>query len=161
MPQPGTFSPTFSEYLASRVVITSDPLCSDGGGWGSKGVSCLVGLTSPIWCFIGPDAGAHMAEELKDASRQLPKAMMWATFINGVMGIAMIITFCFCITDMAMVFNAETDFPVINIIREATGSTAGTCVLGSILVVLLFFSTVTTIASASRQTWAFSRDQVP
>lgn len=32
--------------------------------------------------------------------------------------------------------------------------------LGSLLVILLFFSTVTTIASASRQTWAFSRDQV-
>lgn len=28
------------------------------------------------------------------------------------------------------------------------------------LVVLLFFSTVTTTASASRQIWAFSRDQV-
>lgn len=32
----------------------------DGGGWGNKGLSCLIGLTSPIWCFIGPDAGAHM-----------------------------------------------------------------------------------------------------
>jgi amino acid transporter len=38
----------------------------------------MIGLTSPIWCFIGPDAGAHMSEELKDASIQLPKAMMWS-----------------------------------------------------------------------------------
>jgi choline transport protein len=32
-------------------------------------------------------------------------------------------------------------------------------VLGGLLVLLLFFSTVTTIASASRQVWAFSRDR--
>lgn len=34
---------------------------SNGGGWSSQGVSCLVGLTTPIWCFIGPDAGAHVS----------------------------------------------------------------------------------------------------
>ena len=34
-----------------------------------------------------------MSEELKDASLKLPKAMMWATTINGVLGIAMVITF--------------------------------------------------------------------
>ena len=49
---------------------------SNGGGWSSTGLSCLVGLSTPIWCFIGPDAGAHMSEELKDASVQLPKAML-------------------------------------------------------------------------------------
>ena len=33
----------------------------NGGGWSSQGLSCLVGLATPIWCFIGPDAGAHMS----------------------------------------------------------------------------------------------------
>lgn len=49
---------------------------SNGGGWSTTGVSSLVGLFNPLWCFIGPDAGAHMSEELKDASAVLPKAMM-------------------------------------------------------------------------------------
>ena len=77
----------------------------NGGGWPNKGLSCLIGLTSPIWCFIGPDAGAHMSEELKDASIQLPKAMMWSIFLNGVMGITMLITFCFCIHDVEAFVN--------------------------------------------------------
>ncbi|TKA22313.1 hypothetical protein B0A50_08038 [Salinomyces thailandicus] len=145
-----------ADHAPAKEVFTT---FYDGGGWGNKGLSCLVGLTSPIWCFIGPDAGAHMSEELKNASLQLPRAMIWATVANGVMGIAMIITFCFCITDLEQLLSLETDFPIINIIQNATGSFAGTCVLGSVLVILLFFSTVTTIASASRQTWAFSRDQ--
>ncbi|KAK3068504.1 hypothetical protein LTR53_013875 [Teratosphaeriaceae sp. CCFEE 6253] len=59
----------------------------DGGGWGNLGLATLVGIGSPLWCFVGPDAGAHMSEELKDASLQLPRGMMWATFFNGVMGV--------------------------------------------------------------------------
>ncbi|KAK5681067.1 hypothetical protein LTS10_006827 [Elasticomyces elasticus] len=137
---------------ASQVFTTFH----DGGNWNNIGLSCLVGLTTPIWCFIGPDAGAHMSEELKDASLQLPKAMMWATFGNGIMGIGMLITFCFCITDLEKLLAA--DMPIIQVLFDATGSNAGTIILGSVLLVLLFFSTVTTIASASRQVWAFSRD---
>ncbi|KAK0304625.1 hypothetical protein LTR82_017132 [Friedmanniomyces endolithicus] len=133
---------------------------NDGGGWGNMGLSCLVGLATPIWCFIGPDAGAHMSEELKDASLQLPKAMMWAILGNGVMGIAMLITFCFCITDLDALLSDGSQYPIIQVLFNATSSYAGTIILGSVLLVLLFFSTVTTVASASRQTWAFSRDCV-
>lgn len=28
---------------------------NDGGGWGSVGLSTLVGIGSPLWFFIGPD----------------------------------------------------------------------------------------------------------
>lgn len=66
----------------------------------------------------------------------------------------------FCITDIEYLVNLESDFPIIDVLLRATGSKAATCVLGAMLVVLLFFSTVTTTASASRQIWAFSRDQV-
>lgn len=77
------------------------------------------------------------------------------------MGIAMTITFCFCITNLQDIVGPDaTSFPIIQVIFNATDSYAATCVLGSLLVVLLFFSTVTTIASASRQVWAFSRDRV-
>ena len=44
-----------------------------------------------------------MSEELEDASIQLPRAMMLATVLNGVLGIAMMITFCFCILDIDQV----------------------------------------------------------
>lgn len=99
----------------------------------------------------------------------------WATLANGIMGITMIISFwlvpshptlmntdlcSFCIQDLEDLLNSDSDFPIISIIYNATESQAGTLVLGSILVILLFFSTVTTIASASRQIWAFSRDGV-
>lgn len=64
----------------------------DGGEWSSMDVSALVALSTPLWCFVGPDAGAHMSEELKDASVMLPKAMMWAVFFNGIFGCIMVRT---------------------------------------------------------------------
>lgn len=27
----------------------------DGGGWGGIGLSTLVGIVTPLWCFVGPD----------------------------------------------------------------------------------------------------------
>lgn len=147
-----------AEHVPASTVFTE---FHNGGGWSSQGLSCLTGLATPVWCFIGPDAGAHMSEELKDASLQLPKAMMWATFANGIMGVTMMITFCFCITNLDDIVGPDSsDFPVIEVIFNATGSYAGACILGSILLILLYFSTVTTVASASRQVWAFSRDNV-
>jgi amino acid transporter len=67
----------------------------------------------------------------------------------------------FCIIDIDQVVGDDaSQFPVMQIIFTSTGSYAATCVLGTLLIVLLFFSTVTTVASASRQIWAFSRDHV-
>jgi len=65
----------------------------------------------------------------------------------------------FAITDLEGLLNNDSLVPIIGVIQSSTGSHAATCVLGTVLLVLIFFSTVTTIASASRQIWAFSRDQ--
>jgi len=53
-----------SDHVPAKRVFTE---FQDGGGWGSMGLSTLVGIGSPLWFFIGPDAGAHMSEELKGA----------------------------------------------------------------------------------------------
>lgn len=131
----------------------------DGGQWGSLSISALVGLSTPLWCFLGPDAGAHMSEELKDASITLPKAMMWAVFFNGVFGIIMMITFVICGGALESVLSSPTDQPVLQAVYNATGSVAGTLVMGSMLVLLMFFAAVSVAAASSRQIWAFSRDK--
>ncbi|KAJ8107514.1 hypothetical protein OPT61_g8810 [Boeremia exigua] len=131
----------------------------DGGSWGSLGISALVGLSTPLWCFIGPDAGAHMSEELKDASVVLPRAMMWAVFFNGVFGIIMMITFVFCGGALDSVIDSPTGVPVLQAVYNATGSVAGTVIMGAILVILVFFAAVSVTAASSRQIWAFARDK--
>lgn len=64
----------------------------------------------------------------------------------------------FCIPNINAVINTPTDQPILQVIYNITGSYAAACVLGSVLVVIVFIATLTNIAAASRQTWAFARD---
>lgn len=145
-----------SDHAPASQVFTR---FSDGGGWGSTGLSCLVGITTPLWCFLGPDAGTHMAEELKDASRVLPSAMVWATFFNGLLGLVMLITFCFCLGNVDDVLNSPTGVPIIQVLYNSTASMAGTTVLTVVLILSSMVSTITCAAASSRQMWAFARDK--
>lgn len=50
-----------------------------------------MGLITPLTSLLGADAAVHMAEELKDAGRILPRAMIWTSAINGVLGFTMLV----------------------------------------------------------------------
>jgi len=147
---------TMAKRQPTKMVFTT---WTNYGGWSSTGLSAFVGLSTPLWCFIGPDAGVHMAEELKDASSLLPKAMMWGVFLNGVLGCIMIITFMICGGASDAVIASLTGQPVLQAIYNATGSIAGTEAMGALLLILLFFAAVSVTAASSRQLWSFARDR--
>jgi choline transport protein len=48
-------------------------------------------MITNVGAFVGGDAPAHMAEELKSASKLLPRAMLWNVMVNGVMGFIMLV----------------------------------------------------------------------
>ncbi|KAF2472816.1 amino acid transporter [Lindgomyces ingoldianus] len=130
----------------------------DNAGWGNVGLSCLVGQLAPIFSLLGSDAATHMSEELRDASYTLPRAMLWTAISNSILGLVMLITFCFCLGDVESVISTPTMFPHIQVIYNATNSLAGTTVLASITVILAVFGCVNNVATSSRQLFAFARD---
>lgn len=132
---------------------------SDGGGWGNQGLSCLIGMLSPIFSFIGPDSATHMSEELRDASKTLPRAMVATALINGSMGFIMLITFCMVLGNVEEVLATPTMQPFIQVFYNSTQSYSGTNVMTTIMIVMATFGCVTNIATSSRQLWAFARDQ--
>ncbi|OQO08167.1 hypothetical protein B0A48_06961 [Cryoendolithus antarcticus] len=145
-----------ADVSPAREVFTT---FSNGGGWSSQGLSCLVGILSPVFSFIGPDSATHMSEELRDASRSLPLAMMWTAAVNGAMGFVMIVTFCMVIGDLQTVLSTPTGYPFIQVFYNTTHSLAGTSVMTAILIIMLLFGCVTNFATSSRQLWAFARDK--
>lgn len=118
-----------SEHAPAKQVFTQ---FSDNGGWGNTGLSALVGITTPLWRFLGPDAGAHMSEELKDASRVLPSGMMWGSFFNALLGLLMLITLCFYLGPdwqdnvLGVTSPTQTGIPVIQVLYNSTNSIAAT-----------------------------------
>ncbi|KAJ0426478.1 amino acid/polyamine transporter I [Aspergillus carlsbadensis] len=132
---------------------------NNGGGWNSAGTATLVGFSTTITSMIGYDCSVHMCEEINDASRTLPKAMMSAVGVNACLGFIMIITICFTLGDVESVLETPTGFPFIQIFYNTTQSYAATNTMTAILVITLTASTITEVATASRQLWSFARDK--
>ncbi|KAK2808798.1 hypothetical protein FQN50_004471 [Emmonsiellopsis sp. PD_5] len=105
-----------------------------------------------------PDAATHIAEEIKDASRIVPWCMVSTALLNGSLGFIMLLTFLFTMGDLEAVLSPATGFSFITAFMNATGSKAATTGLACILLVLEVCSAISVLATVSRQSFAFARD---
>ncbi|OCK76744.1 putative GABA permease [Lepidopterella palustris CBS 459.81] len=139
----------------SKAVFTE---FSNNGGWSSTGTSTMIGLITPIISMLGFDCSVHMSEEVKDAGRTLPRAMMWSVGLNAVLGFIMVLTLCYTLGDQASILASATGYPFIQVFFNVTNSFAGTNAMTAILIITLTSSCISEIATASRQLWSFARD---
>jgi amino acid transporter len=100
-----------------------------------------------------------MAEEVKNASTIVPWCMITTILLNGFLGFATVVVFCFCLGDLTTDLASPTGYDFIQVFYSATNSNAGTSVMTAILITLVICATFGFLATASRQTWAFARDQ--
>ncbi|KAL4815125.1 amino acid/polyamine transporter I [Aspergillus spinulosporus] len=131
---------------------------SNQGGWSSIGLSVMIGQISAIYGSLSSDATAHMSEEVSNAGRNVPLAIAWGYFTNGIMAIALLIAYLFSIPSVEDALSDETGFPFLYVFRNAV-STAGVNGLTSIILIPVIFSNIFFNASTSRQTFAFARDK--
>jgi amino acid transporter len=127
-------------------------------GYPSAGLSWLIGQSASAILFIGYDGACHMAEEVQNASMNVPRAMFFTIFINGALGFSTYIFILYCFGDPNEALKGTYGLPFIEIFYNATGSKAGTTAMISLLIAMYIFATFGFVASASRQAWAFSRD---
>lgn len=88
-------------------------------GWQNEGVQWSIGLLAVIFPIGGYDSILHMADEVKDAPRKIPLAMVWATVTSGIIGLAFIIVLLFCLgyvlgSDHQNMWTAADSFPAIS-----------------------------------------------
>jgi len=104
------------------------------------------------------DAPAHMTEEMKNASKEAPKAIILSVYIGAVTGFIFLVSVCFCIGDIGAIAGSSTGVPLIQIFYDSTGSVAGTCVLASLITVIVLICSALLTAECSRCIFAFARD---
>ncbi|KAK5681973.1 hypothetical protein LTS10_006508 [Elasticomyces elasticus] len=63
-----------------------------------------------------------MAEEIKDASRTLPRAIVFGVAVNGAMGLIMVITVCFTLGDTQSILGTATGYPFIQVFVSFSSS---------------------------------------
>lgn len=70
----------------------------------------------------------------------------------------MVVTFCFSVGDISEAVESPTGQAYIQVFYTATKSRGGATAMSSIVTFLTFFNAMNNIASASRQMYAFARD---
>jgi choline transport protein len=140
----------------------------NNGGWPTVGLSSMIGLLAPMAVLVGYDCSVHMckstmrcmidpgltvlvAEEIKDASVTLPRAIMGSVLVNVTLVFGMVITLCFCLGDQTAAAGTATGYPFIEVFYNATQSLGGTNTLTAVIIVMLSACAVSEVAAASRQ----------
>lgn len=139
---------------------------SAGQPWSVKLALCSQSWVRPdtfvqskrLLTLTGSDSVAHMAEEVEDAGVVVPRAMVWSFIINIPFTFAMVISYLFCMPSVEDAVSDPTGFPFIYVFRQATGTSGGTLGMTVVILFLITMITISAMASTSRQTFAFARD---
>jgi choline transport protein len=130
----------------------------NGSGWPTVAWATLVGQVSSMFSVLGSDSVAHMAEEVEEAGRIVPRSMIWSFVLNIPFTFCMVISYLYCIMSLDDALSDPTGYPFIYVFRQATGSNSGTTGMTVVILLLLIMITISSMASTSRQTFAFARD---
>ena len=128
------------------------------GGWKSGGIAWCVGLITCAFPFTGYDGACHMSEEIESAETIVPQALITSVTLNGALGFGFLIALLFCLGDLETTLTTPTGYPIIQIFYGATGSTKATTAMTCGIIASAVAAVFALLASASRTTWAFSRD---
>ncbi|OOF94007.1 hypothetical protein ASPCADRAFT_52518 [Aspergillus carbonarius ITEM 5010] len=135
-----------------------DTFVSGLSGWQNPGVVYSVGLLGVITPLSGVDGIIHMSEEVKNAKTVIPRSMIYGTIINTIMAFGYLLAILYCMGDYAEALTSPTNYPIITIAYQATGSKAATFVLMAMGMLPGWIALFNGLASVTRLTWAFARD---
>ncbi|CAI6341127.1 unnamed protein product [Periconia digitata] len=120
--------------------------------------AAILGLTQAMFGMCCYDAPAHMTEEIKQARKRAPQAIVMSVYIGAVTGLAFLISLSFCMGDIEETAGSATGVPVIEIFRHSTQSVGAASTLGSLIAVIALVCANSLTAEGSRAVYAFARD---
>ena len=119
----------------------------------------LLGLLQTSFGMCCYDAPAHMVEELKEARKEAPRAIVMSVWIGCITGFIFLIAICFCIGDIETTALSATGVPIIQIFYDSTQSVVGATCLTVLLIVIDVGCANALTAEGGRAVYAFARDR--
>jgi amino acid transporter len=120
------------------------------------GFAFALGMLNAAYAMGTPDSTSHLAEEILNPSRNVPKAMAMQYVIGFISGLAYLITILYAINDLdALLVSA---YPIAEIYHQATGSSSGTIGLLFLLLLPTLICVISVYLTCGRTIWALARD---
>ena len=100
-----------------------------------------------------------MSEEVNDAPRAVPRSMVWGLVLNAILAFGFAIALLYTMGDFQNALNSATGYPIIEIFYAQAGSKAAASAMMLPILLSGCYSSFNVLASVSRLTWAFARDE--
>jgi amino acid transporter len=127
------------------------------GGYLWAGFFAAVGFVG--WAFVGFESAGAIAEEVKDAKRNVPKAIIFSLVTIGAIVLFSALALILSIPDIGTAVSGESIDPAADTIIAALGVGVVSPLFGLIIIGFLA-SMMAAQTSASRVIWSFSREGV-
>ncbi|KAL4993949.1 amino acid permease-domain-containing protein [Aspergillus recurvatus] len=131
----------------------------NSSGYTSSAWVGIMSFYTPVYALYGTDGILHIAEEMQEAEKSAPRAMIWSIIFSGITSLLGALVMGFCIGDWEAYL--ETDFPIIPwFVDTLNGSVTGGSTMVLIVIVFLnFLIAVSVNVAGSRLAWGMARDQ--
>ncbi len=116
-----------------------------------------LGFLLTMYTITGYDASAHVSEETHGAAESAPKGVWRSVFYSAVIGWLLLLALTFAVQRSKVSAISTAGFPAVEILETALSSWAAKLII-IISTVGQLFCGMACVTSASRMTFAFSRD---
>ncbi|KAJ3570651.1 hypothetical protein NP233_g4259 [Leucocoprinus birnbaumii] len=132
-------------------------LLTNNSGWKSDGWAFVLSFTSAMWCLTGYDASAHISEELSDAARSAPVAIIAGVLGTQTLGLLLYIGASFASSNLQRILDSDLPMPMGQVYLDTFGK-KGMLAVWSMCIFVGWVNGVTQSVDASRVTFAVARD---
>ncbi|KEF59056.1 uncharacterized protein A1O9_03899 [Exophiala aquamarina CBS 119918] len=130
----------------------------NNSGYASKGWVFIMSFYSPMYGLYGTDGMMHLVEEMKDASKEAPRVMVWSMIFCSVTSWLAALLLLWTAGNWEDYMTASQ--PYMNWWMDVTGSVIGGGVFCALVMIgLNFFIIVGTNNAGSRLAWSMARDK--
>jgi len=145
------------DHHQSVGTVFSKTINNSGFSHGWLWFVLLLGLLQAQYTFTGYDASAHMSEETQNASRSAARGVIMSIVVSAVFGYILALGVTFAIQSVTTTTGAGI-FAVKQVFLDSLGLRTAEVML-FITVVAQLYCGMSSITSASRMLYAFSRDR--
>lgn len=127
-------------------------------GWPS-GLAFLTGVLNGAFAIGTPDGATHMAEDMPNPRKDLPRAIAAQIGLGFITGFAFVIVLFYGINDLDAVVNSNGSFPLAEAFAQGTNNN-NAATFGLLFIVFLSLTPclIGTFLSVARIWWALARD---